>query len=226
MVQIWVDSHYNSVKTGFEHTGFGLRATCSFWTTFVVTFVKTFVVTFVIIFVVIGLQWRNWLAHGTYKTVRGRCRGCEFEPRLEQPLWFFPLRWNISEDFSFSFSAALVTQLDSALRYDGLKHIAFFVAGRANCRIPVFECEYRIRMDTIPKGGIRQLRWVLGDSGAFGNVLLLVITSICQKIILFYSIFFLVVFMIYEHHSEKRMMNENQISIRKYSNGYRQMEGT
>lgn len=33
------------------------------------------------------LQWRNRLARGTYKTVaRGRCRGCEFEPHLEQLL--------------------------------------------------------------------------------------------------------------------------------------------
>ena len=30
------------------------------------------------------LQWRNWLAHGTYMTVHGLCRGCEFEPHLEQ----------------------------------------------------------------------------------------------------------------------------------------------
>jgi hypothetical protein len=29
------------------------------------------------------LQWRNWLAHGTYNTVSETCRGCEFEPHLE-----------------------------------------------------------------------------------------------------------------------------------------------
>ena len=32
------------------------------------------------------LQWRNRLAHGTYKTVTRvleKCRGCEFEPHLE-----------------------------------------------------------------------------------------------------------------------------------------------
>ena len=40
-----------------------------------------------------GLQWRNWLAHGTYMTVLERCRGCEFEPHLEQFLFprFFSL---------------------------------------------------------------------------------------------------------------------------------------
>ena len=33
------------------------------------------------------LQWRNWLAHGTYMTVLSeKCRGCEFEPHLEQLL--------------------------------------------------------------------------------------------------------------------------------------------
>ena len=35
------------------------------------------------------LQWRNWLAHGTYTTVHELCRGCEFEPRLEQLVWIF-----------------------------------------------------------------------------------------------------------------------------------------
>ena len=35
------------------------------------------------------LQWRNRLARGTYMAVRAeRCRGCEFDPHLEQFLIF------------------------------------------------------------------------------------------------------------------------------------------
>ena len=30
------------------------------------------------------LQWRNRLAHGTYRQYIEKCRGCEFEPHLEQ----------------------------------------------------------------------------------------------------------------------------------------------
>ena len=30
------------------------------------------------------LQWRNRLAHGTYRQYKELCRGCEFEPHLEQ----------------------------------------------------------------------------------------------------------------------------------------------
>ena len=30
------------------------------------------------------LQWRNRLAHGTYRQYKEICRGCEFEPHLEQ----------------------------------------------------------------------------------------------------------------------------------------------
>ena len=30
------------------------------------------------------LQWRNRLAHGTYRQYEEICRGCEFEPHLEQ----------------------------------------------------------------------------------------------------------------------------------------------
>ena len=30
------------------------------------------------------LQWRNRLAHGTYRQYIELCRGCEFEPHLEQ----------------------------------------------------------------------------------------------------------------------------------------------
>ena len=34
------------------------------------------------------LQWRNRLAHGTYRQCNEKCRGCEFEPHLEQVfLW-------------------------------------------------------------------------------------------------------------------------------------------
>ena len=29
-------------------------------------------------------QWRNRLAHGTYRQYKELCRGCEFEPHLEQ----------------------------------------------------------------------------------------------------------------------------------------------
>ena len=29
------------------------------------------------------LQWRNRLAHGTYRQYKEICRGCEFEPHLE-----------------------------------------------------------------------------------------------------------------------------------------------
>ena len=32
------------------------------------------------------LQWRNRLAHGTYRQCNEECRGCEFEPHLEQHL--------------------------------------------------------------------------------------------------------------------------------------------
>ena len=32
------------------------------------------------------LQWRNRLAHGTYRQYNELCRGCEFEPHLEQVL--------------------------------------------------------------------------------------------------------------------------------------------
>ncbi len=33
------------------------------------------------------LQWRNRLAHGTYRQYRELCRGCEFEPHLEHVLF-------------------------------------------------------------------------------------------------------------------------------------------
>ena len=32
------------------------------------------------------LQWRNRLAHGTYRQYKEICRGCEFEPHLEQDI--------------------------------------------------------------------------------------------------------------------------------------------
>ena len=34
------------------------------------------------------LQWRNRLAHGTYRQSNEKCRGCEFEPHLEQVILF------------------------------------------------------------------------------------------------------------------------------------------
>ena len=95
-------------RVGSEKTGSGLRATCSFWTTIGATSLamtpwlallrglrqaltpRHCLTSEGLIWR--QLQWRNWLAHGTYTAVRGRCRGCEFEPRLEQLLWFFPLR--------------------------------------------------------------------------------------------------------------------------------------
>ena len=33
------------------------------------------------------LQWRNRLAHGTYRQYKELCRGCEFEPHLEQTIF-------------------------------------------------------------------------------------------------------------------------------------------
>jgi hypothetical protein len=35
------------------------------------------------------LQWRNRLAHGTYRQYKELCRGCEFKPHLEQHILCF-----------------------------------------------------------------------------------------------------------------------------------------
>ena len=35
-----------------------------------------------------NLQWRNRLAHGTYRQCNEECRGCEFEPHLEQVFFY------------------------------------------------------------------------------------------------------------------------------------------
>ena len=43
------------------------------------------------------LQWRNRLAHGTYRQYNELCRGCEFEPHLEQVLLGF--RFDLSSKF-------------------------------------------------------------------------------------------------------------------------------
>jgi hypothetical protein len=44
-----------------------------------------------------GLQWRNRLAHGTYRQYNELCRGCEFEPHLEQVL--LELKYDLSSKF-------------------------------------------------------------------------------------------------------------------------------